>query len=123
MYFKNDFLDITTTQKSLIVSLTSLGAAFGSLFSGVVSDYLGRKKVILVADIFLTVGALMQAFCPSDKLGIEPNNILVLMVGRIVVGIGVGIAAMIVPIYIAEISPTEIRGKIVAFNTFIIIFG
>jgi MFS family permease len=91
-----------------------LGAAVGGLFSGSASDRWGRKKVIFVADICFTFGALMQAFSA---------NIGMLMIGRLVIGLGVGIASMIVPVYASEVSPTEIRGKIVGFNSACITIG
>jgi MFS family permease len=79
----------------------------GSIFAGIMSDKFGRKKVIILADIAFTLGSAIQAFAPT---------ILVLMIGRVIIGLGIGIAAMIVPVYIAEISPTELRGKMVAIN-------
>ena len=89
-------------------------AAIGALFSGIVSDKIGRKKVIIFADCCFTFGAILQAVAPSIAL---------LMVGRFIVGVGVGVASMIVPIYLAEIAPTEIRGKLVSLNNFMITFG
>jgi len=89
----------------MIVSLALLGAAIGSLFAGTVSDKYGRRKVIMGSDVCFTIGALMQAFSSS---------IAQLMIGRVIVGLGVGIASMIVPVYVSEVSPTAIRGKLVA---------
>ena len=91
-----------------------IGAAAGSLFSGTLSDKIGRKPVILLADLLFTIGALLMAFAPSINF---------LMFGRVVIGLGVGIAAQIVPLYLAEVAPTDIRGKLVAFNTAMITFG
>jgi SP family myo-inositol transporter-like MFS transporter 13 len=96
------------------VSLALIGAAIGSFFSGYVSDQIGRKKVILFADFMFTLGAVTMAVAPS---------IWVLMMGRIFVGIGVGVAAQIVPLYLSEIAPTEIRGKLIAMNTAMITVG
>ena len=84
LYFVLDFPDITDTQRSLIVSLALLGAAIGSLFSGILSDKIGRKKVIMIADLVFTLGALVMGFAPT---------IAVLMIGRVLVGLGVGMAA------------------------------
>lgn len=58
IWFKNDFPTITTTQTSLVVSLALVGAAIGALFAGILSDKIGRKKVIIVADVAFTLGAL-----------------------------------------------------------------
>jgi len=114
LYFKDDFPDITDGQRSLVVSLALIGAAVGSLFSGTISDKIGRKKVILFADIMFTLGAIVMAWAPT---------ITWLIVGRILVGVGVGAAAQIVPVYLAEISPVEIRGKVIAVNTVLITIG
>ena len=84
LYFVNDFPDITEGQKSMIVSLALAGAAVGSLFSGTLSDYSGRKPVIMVADVMFTLGSLLMCYAPS---------ITMLIIGRVVVGLGVGIAA------------------------------
>ena len=79
-----------------MVSLAQLGAFFGSLVAGPLADRIGRKPVILLADVLFTVGAIVMAIAPE---------IYVLMIGRIIIGLGVGIASMIVPIYLAEVSP------------------
>ena len=91
-----------------------IGASLGALISGSISDKIGRKKVILMADLFFTVGAVIMATAPE---------IWVLIVGRALVGIGVGIASQIVPLYISEIAPVEIRGKLISFNNFMITAG
>ena len=114
LFFKDDFPDITVKDRELIVSLTMVGAAVGSLLSGTLSDNLGRKPVILLADFYFTIGAAMMALASS---------IVWLMVGRLLIGFGVGFAAQIVPLYIAEITPAEIRGKLVAMNVVMITIG
>ena len=68
----------------MIVSLALAGAAVGSLFSGTVSDYYGRKKLIMFADVMFTLGSLLMGYAPT---------ITMLIIGRVIVGIGVGIAA------------------------------
>jgi SP family myo-inositol transporter-like MFS transporter 13 len=76
--------------------LALLGAFIGSLFAGVLSDQIGRKPVIIISDFLFTAGSLIMAFAPE---------IYVLMIGRIIVGLGVGIASMVVPVYLSEVSP------------------
>lgn len=78
------------------------------------ADKIGRKVTILVADILFTVGALMMGLAPSINF---------LIAGRFIVGCGVGLAAMVVPVYLAESAPTEIRGKIVTINTLFLTGG
>ena len=84
LYFVDEFPDITEKQKEMIVSLALAGAAVGSLFSGTVSDYYGRKKLIMFADVMFTLGSLLMGYAPT---------ITMLIIGRVIVGIGVGIAA------------------------------
>lgn len=93
------------------MSIALFAAGFGALFSGFVSDKIGRKKVIIIADVLFTAGAAVMATAPT---------IGVLMLGRLLIGLGVGIASQIVPLYISEVAPVEIRGKLVAFNTAVI---
>ena len=97
-----------------IVSLTLLGAALGSIIGGPASDKLGRKPTLMIADVLFTIGAIIMGAAP---------NIPVLMLGRIVVGLGVGMAAMAVPVYLSEASPTEIRGMLVCCNVLFITSG
>ena len=69
---------------ALVVTLALVGAAIGALFSGSISDKIGRKKVILIADVLFTVGAIVMAFSPT---------INVLILGRLLIGLGVGAAS------------------------------
>ena len=98
----------------MIVSITMLGAAIGALFSGSLSDCVGRKPVILFADFLFAGSSLLMAFSPS---------IAYLTVGRFIVGLGVGTASQIAPLYLSEVAPVEIRGKLVAYNNAMITFG
>ena len=107
IYFENTWPGITDSQIALVVSIALIGAAFGALVSGSISDRIGRKPVIMLADVFLTAGAAIMAATPTIGL---------LMFGRFVMGIGIGAASQIVPLYLSEMAPVNIRGKIVAFN-------
>lgn len=91
-----------------------LGAAIGALFSGVTSDHYGRKPVIMIADVLFTVGSVAMGFAPT---------IWCLMIGRFILGLGVGVASQIVPLYLSEVAPIEIRGQLVAFNVLVITFA
>jgi len=91
-----------------------IGCAAGAGAAGLLSDRLGRKKVLLVAAILFLVSALGTAF---------PPNFGWFVVFRIVAGLGVGAASITSPMYIAEISPARIRGRMVSVNQFAIVFG
>ncbi len=93
---------------------TLLGCALGVAVAGIFSDWLGRKRVLIVAAIFYLVSAIGTAI---------PRNLAEFIIYRIVGGIGVGAASITSPMYIAEISPARIRGRMVSVNQFAIIAG
>ena len=83
-------------------------------FGGWINDKLGRKRTILVADVVFFIGALVMSLAPSPW---------VIIVGRVFVGLGVGMASMTAPLYISEASPAKIRGALVSINAFLITGG
>ena len=96
------------------MSLAQFGAFAASLFSGPLQDRIGRKPTILIADVLFTAGAVIMAFSTSVPM---------LMAGRVVVGLGVGMASLVVPVYLSEVSPTEVRGTVVAVDVMVITAG
>jgi SP family myo-inositol transporter-like MFS transporter 13 len=98
---------MNTLEKEQIVSIAIIGALIGSLFSGLISDRYGRKPVILISDLLFILGSILMFKC---------NTLSQLVIGRFIVGMGIGIACMVVPVYIAELAPTQIRGKMVTLN-------
>lgn len=94
----------------MAVAAAIVGAAVG----GWMTDKVGRKRSIMVADVLFTVGALVMALAPSPW---------VIILGRIFVGLGVGMASMNAPLYISEASPAKIRGALVCINGFLITGG
>jgi MFS transporter, SP family, solute carrier family 2 (myo-inositol transporter), member 13 len=105
---------LTSLDKSVITSSTSLFALLVSPFSSLLADALGRKRVILFADILFIVGAVLQALSSS---------VIWMVVGRSVVGAGVGAASFVVPLYIAEVAPAAYRGRLVTMNILFITLG
>lgn len=97
-----------------IVSMAVAGAIFGAAFGGWMSDKLGRKKSILTADVLFFAGAVIMAAAPAPW---------VIIIGRILVGLGVGMASMTAPLYISEASPASIRGALVCINGLLITGG
>ncbi|KAF8388631.1 hypothetical protein HHK36_027308 [Tetracentron sinense] len=84
-----------------------VGAIVGAAIGGWISDSHGRRTSILVADLLSIVGAIIMAFAPVPR---------VMIIGRILMGLGVGILSMASPLYISEASPTRIRGALVGTN-------
>jgi SP family xylose:H+ symportor-like MFS transporter len=91
-----------------------LGCVVGVSFAGVFSDKLGRKKTLVLAGLLFLVSSVGTAF---------PKDFIIFVVFRILAGVGVGIASMASPMYIAEITPARIRGRMVSVNQFAIVTG
>ncbi|PHH63110.1 hypothetical protein CDD81_6261 [Ophiocordyceps australis] len=105
---------LTSTDKSIITSSTSLFALVASTLSSFLADKFGRKRVILYADFLFVAGALMQALC---------RTVSTMVVGRCIIGAGVGAASFVVPLYLAELAPPSHRGKLVTTNVLFITMG
>ncbi|MGO9433310.1 MAG: D-xylose transporter XylE [Terracidiphilus sp.] len=109
-----------------VVSSALIGCIAGGLIGGWVSTHLGRKRGLVVAAVLFLLSALGAAapefpFAPIGHGG--PGYMANFVVYRILGGIGVGLASMLSPMYIAEIAPPKVRGNLVAWNQFAIIFG
>jgi sugar porter (SP) family MFS transporter len=89
-------------------SLYCVGGAFGALLGGTVSDILGRKGALLLNNIFSIAAALMFGFSGANYA----NSYELVMIGRVIIGFMVGCSITIVPLYLAEISPVNLRGAI-----------
>ena len=103
-----------------------IGCIIGSALSGLLSTNLGRKKSLFIAGLLFFVSALgsMEPEFMFFTHG-EPSFSLLLMFNfyRVIGGIGVGLASAICPVYIGEVAPKQIRGMLVSWNQFAIIFG
>jgi len=100
--------------KGFAASSAILACIFGAAFAGALSDRLGRKKVLILSAVMFLISAVGTAL---------PQNITQFIIFRLIGGLGVGAASMTSPMYIAEISPAKIRGRMVSVNQFAIIFG
>lgn len=105
---------LTTLDKSLITSCTALFALIASPFAGILADKWGRKVVILIADGLFTAGALWQAVT---------GTVWGMILGRSIVGLAIGGASLIVPLYISELAPGHIRGRLVTVSLLFITGG
>jgi len=105
---------LSTLDKSLITSATSLLALFASPLSGVLADALGRHILILFSASLFTVGALWQALT---------QGVGGMIFGRGIVGLAVGSASFVVPLYISELAPASFRGRLVTVQALFITGG
>ena len=102
LFIKTDF-QLNAFLEGFIVSSLLLGAMVGAGVSGALSDRLGRRTIILVAAAIFAVGALGAGLAP---------NVWVLVFFRFFLGLGVGSASALVPSYISESAPTDVRGSL-----------
>ncbi|GBB89120.1 hypothetical protein RclHR1_01580021 [Rhizophagus clarus] len=105
---------MTALQKGIIVGAVTLGAVFGGAVAGYLSDLVGRWATSMFAALTFLGGAIVLSVAYTYSL---------LVVGRLIIGVGVGLASMVVPIYISEISPREYRGRLVTLNVLFITGG
>lgn len=112
--FINDEFHLTPLSNGVVTSSVLLGAFIGSLFSGRLTDILGRKYFLMFTAIIFIVGTIMTTFAASVGF---------LIFGRLVVGVGIGVASYIAPLYISEISPMQYRGAFVTLNQLSITIG
>ena len=113
LFIPNDF-KLTPFLEGAIVAGLLLGAMIGAACAGRLSDRLGRRRLIMIAAIVFTGGALLAALAPS---------VWVLIAARVIIGLAVGSAALVVPLYLAEIAPAEVRGAITSLNQLMIVGG
>ncbi|CAK1360802.1 Myo-inositol transporter 1 [Cercospora beticola] len=106
--------ELSSSEQELVTSLTSGGALVGAVFAGLAADKHGRKWPVWGACIVFVIGTVLQTAAYS---------VAQFAVGRFVVGLGVGSAAMIVPVYIGELAPAKYRGRMIAFNNMSVTFG
>jgi sugar porter (SP) family MFS transporter len=98
----------------VVTSIALGGAAVGAAFAGRLADRFGRRPILLVTSVIFVVGATVSALAP---------DLAVLLGGRLLVGVGIGGASMLTPLYLAEIAPAKERGALVSFNQLAVTLG
>ncbi|GMP78625.1 hypothetical protein CsSME_00034491 [Camellia sinensis var. sinensis] len=116
LYIKEEFEAVNDSSflQETIVSMALVGAIIGAAAGGWLNDAYGRKKATLLADVVFAIGSVVMAAAPDPY---------VLILGRLLIGLGVGVASVTAPVYIAEASPSEIRGGLVSTNVLMITGG
>jgi SP family galactose:H+ symporter-like MFS transporter len=113
LFIRQDFA-LPDFSVEIVVSSVLLGALIGAAFGGDLADRLGRRKLIILAAAIFALAALLTASVPSVPW---------LILGRILVGIAIGIASITAPLYISEVAPAEMRGALVSLNQLAITIG
>ncbi|KAK2984456.1 hypothetical protein RJ640_026943 [Escallonia rubra] len=102
LYIKREFhLESEPTIEGLIVAMSLIGATLVTTFSGAVADWLGRRPLLIISSILYFVSGLVMLWSP---------NVYVLLFARLLDGFGIGLSVTLVPVYISETAPPEIRG-------------
>lgn len=116
----SDFMHGITSSSALI------GCVIGAAVSGMLASRFGRKKSLIIAGVLFFLSAL-GSYCPEFLFFTKGQPTFSLLIAfnlyRILGGIGVGLASAICPMYIAEVAPSNLRGTLVSWNQFAIIFG
>jgi SP family arabinose:H+ symporter-like MFS transporter len=112
--FMKPTFNLNAAQVGFTMSSALLGCLVGPLFASLLCDKMGRKKTLIVSCIIFGASAFMTAVA---------GNIIIFNIFRFATGLGVGLTSMISPMYIAEVAPAKIRGKLVTFNQVAVVFG
>ena len=112
-FIKIEF-NLNAYQEGFAVSNLMIACVVGALLAGPIADWTGRKKVLILCAVLFTVSAILSAL---------PRSFTELVIARFIGGMGVGMASVVSPMYIAEISPAKIRGRLVALNQLAIVVG
>lgn len=113
LFIKSD-LHLNSLSEGIVVSSILVGAMFGSITSGLLSDRYGRRKIIMAAAVVFCIGAIGSA---------TASGIGVLVTSRIILGIAVGGSSTLVPMYLSELAPYEHRGALSSLNQLMITIG
>jgi MFS family permease len=114
LLYLNKTINLTVEQTSLIVAAVLGGGMCGSLFAGVLADWLGRKKMMVLSGLL---------FVSSVALIVLSQGFETLFLGRLLQGISCGVIAVVVPLYLAECLGAEVRGRGTAIFQFMLTFG
>ena len=114
LLFINETWVLPDTLQGFLVSSVLIGAVIGAATNGILADIFGRKKIIMATAVIFILGSILCAFAP---------NVYVLILSRIFVGFAVGIVNFVVPSYLSEVSPKNLRGTLVSLYQWAITAG
>lgn len=112
--FLKAHFELSEAMLGFAVASAIIGCIFGAAFAGTTSDRFGRKRILLLCAVLFAISAIGSAI---------PRTLVQFVIARFIGGLGVGAASMLSPMYIAEISPARIRGRLVSLNQLAIVTG
>ena len=107
-------MELTPFLEGLVASILPFGAAWGAAFGGRIADRYGRRRLLMVLAVIFVIATLGCSLAP---------NVPVLVTSRGVLGLAVGAASVVVPVFLAELAPAHLRGRVVAQNELMIVGG
>ena len=113
LFINKDF-GLSTHLQEFTISVVLIGCIAGSAIAGTIADAIGRRLTLFAAGVIFLIGALLSAFTPDETI---------LLVGRFIVGIGIGFSSVVAPLYISEVAPAAVRGALVSLYQFAITVG
>ncbi|XP_057973290.1 monosaccharide-sensing protein 2-like [Malania oleifera] len=102
VYIKKD-LELETTVEGIVVAMSLIGAIIITTCSGAISDWIGRRPMLIISSVLYFISGLVMLWSP---------NVYVLLIARLLDGFGIGLAVTLVPLYISETAPSDIRGSL-----------
>lgn len=96
---------LTARDQSLTTSILSAGTFFGAIIAGDVADFIGRRSTIIIGCVVFSIGGILET---------ASTTLALMVVGRLVAGVGVGYISAIVILYMSEIAPKKVRGALVS---------
>lgn len=112
--FMQKYYELSPAMMGWVASCALLGCIAGAMYAGKLSDKVGRKKVLMLAGILFAVSSIGTSM---------PPNLTFFVIFRLIGGMGIGIASMLSPMYISEMAPADIRGKLISVFQLGVVFG
>ncbi|MCP4180348.1 MAG: sugar porter family MFS transporter [bacterium] len=114
LLFLDKTIHLTTEQTGFIVGAVLGGGAFATLVAGFLADIFGRKKVIIWGTVFFLIGVVFTVIA---------NSYLMLLWGRLIQGVGIGVVSMVIPLFITEVAPAKVRGRAISLFQLFLTLG
>jgi len=114
LLFLDKTIPLTNIQTGWIVGAVLWGGAIAIFIAGPLGDLWGRKKIIIIGQVFFLVGVVLTVIC---------DDYISLLFGRLVQGVGIGVVSMLIPLYIAETAPAQVRGRAVTLFQLFLVLG
>jgi MFS transporter, SP family, galactose:H+ symporter len=113
LFITKDFA-LDTKLQEFTIAVVLIGCIGGAAVAGSTADWIGRRWTLFAAGVIFLVGAIGSAVAPDETI---------LLISRLVVGVGIGFSSVVAPLYISEVAPAEVRGALVSLYQFAITIG